>query len=86
MKNITLMNTVVQHCVCQVRKDLQIMDARGDRLWRAARDLQKGLEDLEAEQGATQQRMNRIVQKVKSLTEPRTAGQTQLHVSSMTVS
>ncbi|XP_030292127.1 uncharacterized protein LOC115592968 isoform X3 [Sparus aurata] len=66
----------------QVRKDLQIMDARGDRLWRAARDLQKGLEDLEAEQGATQQRMNRIVQKVKSLTEPRTAGQTRLHVSS----
>ncbi|KAM8744394.1 uncharacterized protein AB9X84_018375 isoform 1-T2 [Acanthopagrus schlegelii] len=67
----------------QVRKDLQMMAARGDRLWRAARDLQKGLEDLEAEQGATQQRMNRIVQKVKSLTEPRTAGQTQLHVSSM---
>ncbi|XP_036972940.1 uncharacterized protein LOC119029871 isoform X2 [Acanthopagrus latus] len=62
----------------QVRKA-----ARGDRLWRAARDLQKGLEDLEAEQGVTQQRMNRIVQKVRSLTEPRTAGQTQLHVSSM---
>ncbi|XP_073334464.1 uncharacterized protein [Pagrus major] len=69
----------------QVRKDLQIMNARGDRLWRAARDLQKGLEDLETEQGATQQRMNRIVQKVKSLTEPRTGGQTQLDVSSMKV-
>ncbi|XP_074473844.1 uncharacterized protein LOC141757323 isoform X3 [Sebastes fasciatus] len=47
----------------QVRQELQIMSARGDRLWRAARDLQK----------------------VKSLTEPRSGGQTQPDISSMKV-
>ncbi|XP_044030926.1 uncharacterized protein LOC122865941 [Siniperca chuatsi] len=69
----------------QVRKDLQILSARGDRLWRTVRDLQKGLEDLEAEQGALQHRMNRILQREKSLTEPRSGGQTQLDISSMKV-
>ncbi|XP_074473845.1 uncharacterized protein LOC141757323 isoform X4 [Sebastes fasciatus] len=45
------------------KQELQIMSARGDRLWRAARDLQK----------------------VKSLTEPRSGGQTQPDISSMKV-
>ncbi|XP_069563362.1 coiled-coil domain-containing protein 157-like [Brachyistius frenatus] len=70
----------------QVRKDQQILSARWDRLWRAVRDLQKELEDLETEQGAVQQRMNRILQSVESLTEPRSAaGQTQTDISSMKV-
>ncbi|XP_028274255.1 uncharacterized protein LOC114444049 [Parambassis ranga] len=60
----------------QVRKDLQILSAIRDRLWRAVRDLQKELEELEAEQEAMQQRMNRVLQKVKILTEPRSGGQT----------
>ncbi|XP_074473843.1 uncharacterized protein LOC141757323 isoform X2 [Sebastes fasciatus] len=67
------------------KQELQIMSARGDRLWRAARDLQKVLEDLETEQGAMQHRTNRILQKVKSLTEPRSGGQTQPDISSMKV-
>ncbi|XP_068588519.1 uncharacterized protein [Cebidichthys violaceus] len=67
----------------QVRKDLQILSARGDRLWKAARDLQKGLADLEREQGAMQHRTDRILQKVKSLTEPRSGDQTQLHTGSV---
>lgn len=67
----------------QVRKDLQILSARGDRLWWAARDLQKGLEDLEMEQGTMQRRTNRLFQKVKSLTEPRSGDQTPLHIASM---
>lgn len=69
----------------QVRKDLQILSARVDRLWRLARDLQKGLEDLETEQGAMQHRMNRILQRVKSLRELRSGGQTQLDISSVKV-
>lgn len=69
-----------------MRKDLQILSARGDRLWRAVRDLQKGLDDLETEQGATQHRMNQILHRVKSLTEPSSGGQTQLDVSAMKVS
>ncbi|XP_045923213.1 uncharacterized protein LOC123981973 isoform X2 [Micropterus dolomieu] len=69
----------------QVRKDLQILSARGDRLWRAARDLQKGLADLETEQGAMQHRMDWILQRVRSLTELRTGPQTQLEISAMKV-
>lgn len=69
----------------QVRKDLQILSARVDRMWRLARDLQKGLEDLETEQGAMQHRMNRILQRVKSLRELRSGGQTQLDISSVKV-
>ncbi|KAI3361642.1 hypothetical protein L3Q82_002007 [Scortum barcoo] len=67
----------------QVRKDLQILSARGDRLWRAAKDLQKGLEDLETEQGTLQHRMNRIIQRVKNLTEPRSGGQPRFDISSV---
>nr|XP_046230763.1 uncharacterized protein LOC124051434 [Scatophagus argus] len=67
----------------QVRKDLQILSARGDRLWGAVRDLQEGLEDLETEQGATQHRINRILQRLKGLTEPSLEGQ--LDVSSVKV-
>ncbi|KAL6097145.1 uncharacterized protein ACO6RY_06305 [Pungitius sinensis] len=55
----------------QVRKDLQILTARGDRLWRAATDLQEELAHLEREREAMQRRTNRIIQKVKSRTEPR---------------
>lgn len=73
-------------CVLQVRKDLQILSARGDRLWRAVRDLQKGLEDLETEQGATQHRMNQILQRVKSLVEPSAGLQTQVDVDVLKVS
>lgn len=69
-----------------MRKDLQILSARGDGLWRAVRDLQKGLEDLETEQGATQLRMNQILQRVKSLVEPSAAFQTQLDVNALKVS
>ncbi|XP_040013878.1 angiopoietin-related protein 3-like [Xiphias gladius] len=69
----------------QVRKDLQILSARGDRLWRVVKDLQKGLEDLETEQRAMQHRMNRILQRVKSLTEPGSGGQTRPNISSMKV-
>ncbi|TKS84161.1 hypothetical protein D9C73_019065 [Collichthys lucidus] len=69
----------------QVRKDLQVLSARGDRLWRAVKDLQKGLEDLETEQVLLQHRMNRILQRVKSLTEPRSGDQTRLDVSSIKV-
>ncbi|KAM7369327.1 hypothetical protein PAMP_013602 [Pampus punctatissimus] len=67
----------------QVRKDLQMLSARGDRLWRAVRDLQKGLEDLETEQGAMLHRMSRILRRVKSLTEPRSGRRRQLDISSM---
>ncbi|TNN34166.1 Phosphatidylinositol 4-phosphate 5-kinase type-1 beta [Liparis tanakae] len=67
----------------QVRKDLQIMSARGDRLWRSSRDLQKVLEDLDREQRPTRRRGNRILQKAKSLTEPRSRGQTGLHADSI---
>ncbi|XP_070707257.1 angiopoietin-related protein 3-like [Pempheris klunzingeri] len=69
----------------QARKDLQILSAKGDRLWRAVRDLQKVLEDLDTEQGAVQQRMNRILQRMKSLSEPSSGGKTQLDVSSVKV-
>ncbi|GAA6233954.1 uncharacterized protein LOC108901125 isoform X2 [Lates japonicus] len=69
----------------QVRKDLQILSARGDRLWRVVKELQKGLEDLEMEQRAMEQRMNRILQRVESLSEPRSGGRSQLDVSSMKV-
>ncbi|XP_041667381.1 uncharacterized protein LOC121525445 [Cheilinus undulatus] len=67
----------------QVRKDLQILRARGDRLWKTFKDLQKGLEDLEAEQGAMQRRMNLMIQRVTSLNEPRSKGQTELDIGSM---
>ncbi|XP_041816745.1 uncharacterized protein LOC121623521 [Chelmon rostratus] len=67
----------------QVRKDQQILRARGDRLWKAAKDLQRGLEDLQTEQGATQHQMNRILQRMKSLTEPRPGGQTLLDASAV---
>ncbi|XP_072228039.1 uncharacterized protein [Leuresthes tenuis] len=69
----------------QVRKDLQIQSARGDRLWRAVRDLQKELEDLETEQGAVQHQMNRIIQSVKSLKESRSGSRTQPDTSSVKV-
>ncbi|XP_076614518.1 uncharacterized protein LOC143338181 isoform X1 [Chaetodon auriga] len=67
----------------QVRKDQQILRARGDRLWKVVKDLQKGLEDLQTEQGTTQHRMNRVLQRMKSLTEARSGGQSQLDVSSV---
>ncbi|XP_040915293.1 uncharacterized protein LOC121195721 isoform X2 [Toxotes jaculatrix] len=69
----------------QVRKDLQMVSARGDRQWRVVKELQKGLEDLETEQKSMQCRMNRILQTVKSLTEPRSRGQSQLDISSIKV-
>ncbi|CAK6965142.1 uncharacterized protein LOC122968712 [Scomber scombrus] len=69
----------------QVRKDLQVMSARGDRMRRAVRDLQKGMEELETEQEAMQQQMNRILQGVKSLTEPRSEGRRQLNIRAMKV-
>ncbi|XP_040053738.2 uncharacterized protein LOC120831906 [Gasterosteus aculeatus] len=55
----------------QARKDLQILTARGDGLWRAATDLQEELVDGQRERKAMQRRTNRIIQKVKSRTEPR---------------
>ncbi|KAG7240851.1 hypothetical protein INR49_023425 [Caranx melampygus] len=69
----------------QVRSDLQILSARGDRLWVAVKELQKGLEDLETEQTTMQQRMNHILQRVKSLTKSWSGGQTQLGVDFMKV-
>ncbi|XP_026196134.1 uncharacterized protein LOC113148604 [Anabas testudineus] len=67
----------------QVRKDLQILSAKGDRLQRAVTDLKKGLEDLETEQGAMQTWMSWIHQKVKSLSEPLSGGHAQINVSSV---
>lgn len=61
------------------------MSAEGDRLQRVVRDLQEGLEDLEKEQGAMQYRINWILQKVKSLTEPGSGGHAQLDLSSAKV-
>ncbi|XP_071322860.1 uncharacterized protein [Trachinotus anak] len=69
----------------QVRRDLQILSARGDRLWTAVKELQRGLEDLESDQRAMEQRMNQILQRVKSLTEPRSGDQNQLGVGFMKV-
>jgi len=63
-----------------------MQSARRDRLWRAVRDLQKELEDLETEQGAVQHQMNRIIQSVKSLTESRSGSRTQPDTSSVKVS
>lgn len=61
------------------------MSARGDRLRRAVRDLQKGMEELETEQEAMRQQMNRILQGVKSLSEPRSEGRRQLNIRAMKV-
>lgn len=58
----------------QVRKELQVHVARGDRLWRTVRDLQRLLQDLETEQDAMQTRLDRILQEVTSLTENGPAG------------
>ncbi|XP_061589470.1 uncharacterized protein LOC133454763 [Cololabis saira] len=60
----------------QVRKGLQIHTARRDAVWKAVRDLQKDLEDLQAEQGVMQQQMNRITQSVKRLMALRPGVQT----------
>lgn len=68
-----------------MRSDLQILSARGDRLWTAVKELQKGLEDLETEQTTMQQRMNQILQRVKSLSKSWSGGQTQLDVGFMKV-
>ncbi|KAG8010879.1 Phosphatidylinositol 4-phosphate 5-kinase type-1 beta [Nibea albiflora] len=85
LENLHKQNLQARRTHRQVRKDLQVLSARGDGLWRAVKDLQKGLEDLETEQVASQHRMNRILQRVKSLTEPRSGDQTRLDVSSMKV-
>lgn len=61
------------------------MSARGDRLQRAVKDLQKELVELETEQDAMQQQMNRILQGVKNLTELRSEGRRQLDISAMKV-
>ncbi|XP_029372363.1 uncharacterized protein LOC115052416 [Echeneis naucrates] len=62
----------------QVRRDLQILSARGDKLWTAVKELQSGLEGLQTEQRAMEHWMNQVLQRVKRLTEPRPRGQTQL--------
>ncbi|KAK2818874.1 hypothetical protein Q5P01_024435 [Channa striata] len=67
----------------QVRKDLQILSAKGDRLQRVVKDLKRGLEDLETERGTIQCWINWIRQKVESLTEPRSRQQAQLDISSV---
>ncbi|KAM6902381.1 uncharacterized protein FYW49_016010 isoform 2-T2 [Xenentodon cancila] len=69
----------------QVRKGLQIHTARSDGLWKAVRDLQKELEDLQAEQGVMQQQMNRITWNVKSLMALRPGVQTPTETSFMKV-
>lgn len=69
----------------QVRKDLQVLSARKDRLWRAARDLQKEYEDLETEQETMQRRMNRILQRVKCLDQLRSGGRVPTDFGSMKV-
>nr|XP_019960690.1 PREDICTED: uncharacterized protein LOC109640902 isoform X2 [Paralichthys olivaceus] len=67
------------------RQDLQILSARGDRLWRTVKELQKLLEDLETEQRTSQHRLDRVLRRVRGLTEPGSRGQAQLDVSSMKV-
>ncbi|XP_035464515.1 uncharacterized protein LOC118285168 [Scophthalmus maximus] len=69
----------------QVRKDLQILSARGDRLRRTVRELQEVLQDLDTEQRATQQRLDRLVHRVQSLTGPRSRGQAPAHSDSTKV-
>lgn len=82
---IAVKNSVASFRILQVRKDQQILRARGDRLWMTIRDLQKGLDELKTEQGATQHQMNQIFRKVKSQTEPSFKGKTQLDLSTMRV-
>ncbi|XP_074546786.1 uncharacterized protein LOC141805571 [Halichoeres trimaculatus] len=65
----------------QVRKDLQVLRAKGDHLWRTVKDLQKGLEDLETDQGDMQQRMNHVLQHMKSLSETESEDPTQLNIN-----
>ncbi|KAG7498656.1 hypothetical protein JOB18_016860 [Solea senegalensis] len=68
----------------QARKDLQMLSARGDRLWRTVKELQSGLDDVDTEQRNLQHRTNRVLQALKTLTqEPRSRGQ--LDFSSMKV-
>ncbi|XP_047425946.1 uncharacterized protein LOC124996714 [Mugil cephalus] len=69
----------------QVRKDVQMLSARKDRLWRAVRDLQKEYEDLEAAQEAMQRRMSRVLRRVKCLNELRSGGRAPSDLSSMKV-
>ncbi|XP_034457850.1 uncharacterized protein LOC117771514 [Hippoglossus hippoglossus] len=69
----------------QARKDLQILSARGDRLWRTVKELQKLLEDLETEQRTSQHRLDRVLRRVRGLTEPGSGGRAQPDVSSMKV-
>ncbi|XP_029921536.1 uncharacterized protein LOC115369115 [Myripristis murdjan] len=69
----------------QVRKDLQMLSAKGDRLERVVQDLQRGLRDLVAEQGAMELRMSQILQRVMSVSEPASGSQTQLNMSLMKV-
>ncbi|CAB1455453.1 unnamed protein product [Pleuronectes platessa] len=54
----------------QARKDLQILSARGDRLWRTVKELQKLLEDVETDQRTEQHRLDRVLRRVRGLTGP----------------
>lgn len=63
-----------------------MLNAKGDRLERVVQDLQRGLRDLVAEQGAMELRMSQILQRVMSVSEPVSASQTQLNMSLMKVS
>ncbi|XP_062268295.1 uncharacterized protein LOC133974666 [Platichthys flesus] len=65
----------------QARKDLQILSARGDRLWRTVKELQKLLEDVETDQRTEQHRLDRVLRRVRGLTEP--GARVQPDVSSM---
>ncbi|KAF7643457.1 hypothetical protein LDENG_00239080, partial [Lucifuga dentata] len=67
----------------RVRRELQILRAKGDRLWRSIRDLLEEQCHLLLDQGDLELQMKRILQRVESLTEPRTEGQKQIDMSTM---
>ncbi|KAM4634675.1 uncharacterized protein ACJ7VT_002656 [Polymixia lowei] len=67
----------------QVRKDLQMLSARGDRLEKVVRDLEHGLGELVAEQGALEDRVSQILQRVE--TEPVSGSEPPLNMSLMKV-
>lgn len=64
LENLRKQNLQTGRIHRQVRKDLQVHVARGDRLWRTVRDLHGLLQDLETEQDAMQTRLDQILQEL----------------------
>lgn len=60
-----------------------MLRVNGDKLWQAVRDLQRHLVVLKSEQGAMQDRVYKILLKVKSMAELSSEAQIQHNVSSV---